>query len=210
MTALASTASSTSSPRKPPSPYTTAKKTSPSHSQDIHGAPAAVYEYGSVVAQRCVERISSPVLTCHHMSGSTLNDRTTEKAAPTSNAPSIAGKEHNQRNSWPMLPAYATPAPGAALTSEPASRAPATIALLCAGLAESPLRIAMFASLIFALIINSYRGCDNSPACKPSPRTLLQTAGVIFWIQLGAYSAACQQGYRTSNSKLRALVLAAL
>src|SRR5580704_10007613 len=108
MTALASTASSTSSPRKPPSPYTTAKKTSPNHSQDIHGAPAAVYEYGSVVAQRCVERISSPVLMCHHMSGSTLNDRTAAKVAPTSNAPSIVGNEHSQRNNSGIAPLFAT------------------------------------------------------------------------------------------------------
>src|SRR5580700_3007164 len=162
MTALASPASNTSSPCKPPSPDTTAKKTSPSHSQDIHGAPADVYEYGSVVAQRCVERISSPVRMCHHISGSTLNDRTTAKVAPTSNAPSIAGNEHSQRTRKPIWPKYAPPAAPAALLSEPASRAPATTALLCAGLAESLVRIAMSTSLIFALKIGSDRGCQNS------------------------------------------------
>src|SRR5580692_10815698 len=151
MTALASTASSTSSPRKPPSPYTTAKKTSPNHSQDIHGAPAAVYEYGSVVAQRCVESISSPVLMCHHISGSTLNDRTTVKVAPTSSAPSIAGNEHSQRNHPAILALYAAPKSAAALTSEPASHRTSATARLCADPPGTSPRIAMSASLIFAL-----------------------------------------------------------
>src|SRR5580700_1132406 len=161
MTALASPASNTSSPCKPPSPDTTAKKTSPSHSQDIHGAPADVYEYGSVVAQRCVERISSPVLMCHHMSGSTLNDCTTAKVAPTSSAPNSAGNEHSQRNNSAIGPLFATPVRGTNTTFESSARATSGARLLCNGVPGTSPGIAMSASLIFAFKIDSCRGCQN-------------------------------------------------
>src|SRR3989442_12340583 len=110
---------------RPKGSQTAAKKTTPNPPQDTHAAPAAVYEYGAVVAHRCVERISSPVLMCHHASGSTLNARSIANTMPASNPPSIAGNEQTRRDNSPsrMAPAVsACGATGAATVSPPAPR----------------------------------------------------------------------------------------